>query len=273
MTEILLAARPEAVPVHPESRAFQIAEVHGGRVHILSVCEDKSDAAAAAGLESDVATRRGKANLGRVTTTTGEPWMRILEEAEGRGCDLIVVGPSGDRIDLKEIVFGATAERLAHRAKQPVLLVREPAERQYVHIAAATDFSEGSYRALLAAARLFPAARITLLHAFRVPFEGFLASSKNSEELRALAQRDMDAFLRERQWPGDVSDRISAKLVEADPASAIMEVDADDPIDLVVLGAHGQTGPFEKLLGGTAERLLKELSKDVMLVRESAPPS
>lgn len=267
--DVLLAARPRGPAIHPESRAFQLAEAGQGRVHVVTVVEEAgASPPEVRELGDDVAARRDTGRLGEVSVCEGEPWKMILREARSRGVSAIVVGPSSEKTDLQETLFGQTAERLAHRAPQPVLIVRRPAERPYEHVLVATDFSEGSRHALLTAAALTPTARLTLLHAYRVPFEGFLRDPANERDFRQTAKGALQRFLGEHPWPEGVLERLSPQLLLGDPDEAILGLDAEDPVDLAVLGAHGQTGPLEKLLGGTAERLLKRLPMDVMLVRE-----
>ena len=110
----------------------------------------------------------------------GEAWKLILEEAVNRHCELIVVGPSSDGADLEEALFGQTAERLAHRASQPILIARRPGERPYEHLVAATDFSDGSRHALLTAAALLPEARLTPMLVFGDPHEAIV--KRDSED-------------------------------------------------------------------------------------------
>ncbi len=57
---------------------------------------------------------------------TGSPHQEILDEAEERGVDLIVVASHGHS-GVEQILFGSTADRIVHHAKCPVLTVR-PAE-------------------------------------------------------------------------------------------------------------------------------------------------
>ncbi len=67
---------------------------------------------------------------GRVEATaavrTGSPHQEILDEAEEREVDLIVVASHGHS-GVEQILFGSTADRIVHHAKCPVLTIR-PAE-------------------------------------------------------------------------------------------------------------------------------------------------
>ena len=57
----------------------------------------------------------------------GNPVEQILDTAEGKRCDLIVMGSHGYGT-LQDAMMGGTARRVLRRAKVPVLLVRLPKE-------------------------------------------------------------------------------------------------------------------------------------------------
>lgn len=57
----------------------------------------------------------------------GNPVEQILNAAEDKGCDLIVMGSHGYGT-LQDAMMGGTARRVLRRAKVPVLLVRLPEE-------------------------------------------------------------------------------------------------------------------------------------------------
>jgi nucleotide-binding universal stress UspA family protein len=63
-----------------------------------------------------------------ILVTRGNPVEEILEQAEKRNCDLIVMGTHGHGI-LEEAILGSTARRVIRRSKKPVLVVRLPEEK------------------------------------------------------------------------------------------------------------------------------------------------
>ena len=62
-----------------------------------------------------------------IFVTRGNPVEEILEQAEKRNCDLIVMGTHGHGI-LEDVVLGSTARRVVKRSKKPVLVVHLPEE-------------------------------------------------------------------------------------------------------------------------------------------------
>lgn len=50
----------------------------------------------------------------------GPPWIKIVEEAKNKGCDLIVVGSKGEGI-----LIGSVAEKVVREASCPVLVAKK----------------------------------------------------------------------------------------------------------------------------------------------------
>lgn len=268
--DVLLAAKPGKGSLHAERRAFQLAAEFGGRVRLVHVVEDPGQGAEADPdrLAAAVSQRAPAGAAFDVTVARGEPWRAILQAAAEPGCGLIVMGPR-ERKALPTYLLGTTGEHVIHRARQPVLTVRRPVEGPYRHVVACTDFSEGSRNALVTAAPWLGGAEIALLHAYRVPYEGFLSRSANVDEVRASAEDDFARFLSEGDWPAGLKERVKQELAYGTPLEALAARADEGLAQLVVVGAHGQTGPFEKLLGGTAEQLLSDLVTDLLVVAQS----
>jgi nucleotide-binding universal stress UspA family protein len=191
----------------------------------------------------------------------------ILEAANVLDSDLIVAGIARGET-LVRAALGTTVDRLVHRAPMPVLVVKNRADRAYDHIVVASDFSPSSAQAFRQALRLFPDARMTLLHAYRVPFEGFMRKEANRCEFLGRAKRQCAAFLasiplteERRDWP-------ECLIEYGSPDELIAAYVWDKEVDLAVLGTHGSSGIFDILFGSTAERLLESLPCDVLVVRE-----
>jgi nucleotide-binding universal stress UspA family protein len=270
--DVLLAAKPGGVSPDALRRAVQMAAASGGKVRALVVIEHPSEAAEAeaeAGRIAKAFSQREPAGRAwDVEVARGEPWRVILKAADSSDCGLIVMGPR-ERKDLASHLIGATGERVIHRARQPVLTVRRPAEAPYRTVVAATDFSNGSRHALIDASRWLDGTVITLLHAYRVPYEAFISRAANTVEVRQAAEQDRDRFLSLGDWPAGLRERLTCELVYGTPLEVLTERAREGRADLVVAGAYGRTGPFEKLLGGTAEQLLRELDADLLIAAQS----
>ena len=59
-------------------------------------------------------------------------------------------------------------------------------------------------------------------------------------------------------------------LTEAAPAKAIAEFAQEKDADLIVVGTHGKKGVTRALLGSTAESLLRQSPRQVLVVKQKA---
>lgn len=142
--------------------------------------------------------------------------------------------------------------------------------RRYEHILAITDFSPGARRAVERAAQLAAAhgATLDVLHA---------AADFPKEWLARMGLAE--------QWPQQAYARIEEQLKEAasacrahgieprirmrpgSPTGVIEPWIGESDVDLLVMGARGQGGFKQLLLGSTAERLIEKGLCDTLVVR------
>lgn len=213
------------------------------------------------------AATRGHGIAAEIMIERGNPAEVILRQAGELDCGLIVTGIARSG-SLARTVLGSTVEHLVHRAPMPVLVVKNRPWRDYQQVVAASDFSDTSAHALQQARSMFPDARMTLAHAYRVPFEGFISRDANEAELLADAQRECAAFLSRLDAPPASLARMECAIRYGTPESVVGTHVWENDIDLVVMGTHGRSARFGILMGSTAERLLVSLPCDVMVVRE-----
>lgn len=133
---------------------------------------------------------------------TGRAVYTILEEAENRNADLIVVGAKG-RTGLNKILFGSTTAEVIRRAEVPVLSVpQEASYNGFKQITFATDYQDGDLEALqfvVELAKLFHS-RINIFH----------SSVKNSLKTEIMLRGFKDL----------VTDKISYNNIEFETASS-----------------------------------------------------
>lgn len=193
----------------------------------------------------------------------------LLAEADALPADLLVLGARGASF-LRHILLGSTAERLLSSARCPVLVVKQPPHEPYRHLLVPVDFSPIAARTLRLAAALVPNARLTVMHAYDVPFEGQLryagVDDAKIAHYRSLAARQahtrLDSLIGES---GIDRSRISALVVQGDVSQRILEQEQESDCDLIVVGKHGE-GVFEELLlGSTTKHILAESQNDVLV--------
>jgi len=133
------------------------------------------------------------------------------------------------------------------------------------------DFGGASARALQVAAALARAytAGVIILHADAIEAPAYFtrdqasALERQRAQARTAAERELTKFARRFvQSPQQV------RFVEDSPATAIVE--ASRRADLIVMGTHGRRGPSRWWLGSVAERVVRESSVPVLVVRAVA---
>lgn len=261
-----------------QDRALRLAERWGAKLFLLHVLENEKEqelpswrrerSAQEMLAERQIrAATRDRAINAEAIIRRGSPPEVLLRTAEELDCDLIVTGIARGGT-LARAILGTTVERLVHRAPMPVLVVKNRADRAYDHLVVASDFSASSAHAFRQALRLLPDARMTLLHAYRVPFEGFISKEANRDEFLQAARSQCADFLAGIPAVKDRLDRLACLIEYGSPYELIGAYVWDNEVDLVVLGTHGSSGAFDILIGSTAERLLETLPCDVLVVRE-----
>ncbi len=122
-----------------------------------------------------------------------------------------------------------------------------------------TDLSECSMAAFQMACRVAQeGARIIVLHVMEdtlVSREGYLEILNH--RLHELAP----------PCPG-VS--LVVRLAEGHAVEEILRAAEDSSCDLIVMGSHGRTGLYDRLMGGVAEAVLRRSSRPVLVVK--SPP-
>lgn len=205
-----------------------------------------------------------------IAVVTGRPYATILDTSEQTNAEIIVLGMH--RADaFKDMFRGTTAERVIRASNLPVLLVKERAKTAYRRILVAIDFSVCSRHAVEFAVGFIPTGQFHLVHAYDVPFKGFLYGQNTRGEVRQQQQQrfqkmideEMAAFLGHLETPAPTFERI---MKEGSPHEVIChEVRQLEP-DLLVIGTRGRTGVARAFLGSVAEELLRDPPCDILAV-------
>lgn len=212
----------------------------------------------------------GKATSVRASASvkTGRVLGEILLASET--ADLLVLGAHGLN-PLRDLILGTTAERVLRTCKRPVLIVKRPPRGVYERVIVPVDFSSYSAPALKTARQIAHNARITILHAFRVPFEGKLqiadASDETIRNYCEMERREAEKKIEElTRGSGDDAHRISLTVVRGDVSRVIFAKEEELSADLIVIGKHGQSMVKELLLGSVTHHVLAGSKCDVLVV-------
>jgi len=196
----------------------------------------------------------------------------ITESAKELECDLVVMGTHGRR-GLRHLLLGSVAEHVVRTASVPVLTVHPDAAPDGLdirRILVPHDFSEQSAAAVAVAGSWAEAlgASLTLLH---------VVEPVVYPDLYAVDLQPADMMERFERRSAEALEAASAELLDGvetevrvatgRAADTIVEIAADGPFDLVVMGTRGLSALEHLLLGSVAEQVLRTTSIPVLTVR------
>lgn len=201
--------------------------------------------------------------------TVGQAHREISRAAQSTGADMVIVGAMGEH-PARDFFLGATAERVIREITVPVLMVRNKPDEPYRRVLAPLDLSTHSPAVTEFARGIAPAARLTLAHAFEVPFEGKLNFAGVSEEvIHRLRQQEhqhaQDALYTLANKLKD-GERADVRVAHGMPEVVIPELLRETAADLVVVGKHGRSETIDLLLGSMTKHLLLGAPCDVLVI-------
>ena len=193
----------------------------------------------------------------------------LAQVAQQRDADLVVVGAHEAHGPVANML-GSTADRLLRTAAVPVLIARGPV-CGFGNILAPVDLSDLS---LCSVDRGLDTLGQIAKNELRVEAL-FVLSNVDREGSAHFTAEQMEKFAGEalEEYLGKLSDRPSIDvrpvLRHGLPRQEILEHQAEQPADLVLLGTHGRSGFERFLLGSVASEVLRRLDAAALVV----PPS
>lgn len=281
-----LALETDGDPV--AGRAVQLARWHEARLIFVHVVADaipggglsgSPDVAAVSKLMVQEATDRirqltGNSGSGvavEIVVDAGKPFRIIDEVARREGADLVVIGP-GKAKNIREKVFGSTADRVVRTARQPVLVVRSTTPDPYCRLAVAMDFSAASQAAAEAALSLAPGTDVAFVHAIEIPLgfeQAMLKAGTSQAEIERYrrarahdARRQIGTALKKFDLPVA---RPKIQIVHGAAGPALVRLSRSGRTDLVALGTHGGNAISQALMGSVARHVLRAAGCDVLV--------
>jgi universal stress protein E len=271
-------------------RAVALARQFGAELIALHVADDDrpEELIAAECRSAEAALREHLAAAGAeglapqpvITTSAGDPFKVISDEADRVEADLIVVGAHRKRL-LGDVFTGTTIERVMRLGSRPVLMVNRDGEKPYRQVLAAVDLSEASAHALRTARAigLLDPAHAAAVHGFIPLGEGMMyyanVDQKRIEEHVAIsaseARAALGGFLRDNGFT-DMADVLFVE--KGGPYEAIEIGVSKFRPDLLVIGTRGHSGVKRILLGSVADQVLRQIDTDILAVPpRRKPPS
>jgi nucleotide-binding universal stress UspA family protein len=286
----LLAATDLSAPSrHTAQRAAILAQQIGAKLELVHVLDKREldELQRLLGEDGEVLKERIRSQtrelLAQLANDVGEPLGvsagrhlvegKVLESIAAQvdvlNASLLIVGAHGTGF-VRQQLLGATAERLLRVIQCPVLTVKQSPLKKYQNVLVPIDFTPWSLGAIRLALTVAPQAKLTLLHAYEVPFEAQMRMAGESEEsirryrdkIRQevgahLYQTVMDAGITEVNWHSIV--------LHGNAVQRILEQEEEQGADLVVLGKHGHGMVEELLLGSNTRQILTHAQCDVLI--------
>jgi hypothetical protein len=180
----------------------------------------------------------------------------IVDLAERVRADVIVMGRRGRR-GLARLMLGHATAQVIGLAHCNVLVVPRAAHVEGRHMVLATDGSRFAETAAVTAGSLAKMCGTPVTVAS-------VTTASHSPERRAEAQAAVGRVVGFMQSEGANAE---GRVIEGEPANAIVGVARERGADLIVTGSHGRTGLDRVLLGSTSERILNETPCAVLVVK------
>lgn len=271
------------------ARAARLPLAKAALVEIVYVLPDNLPAKLRAKVEADAARRlehaaeaaRGSAHRAGNTTVEikhvllqGQGHVELIRHARRREADLIVIGRHSRR-PLRDLFVGSTAERVVRMSGIPVLVVNTTPSRPYRRPIAAVDLDDTARHVTDALLRVVdPGTQMCwLVHAYHIPYEGFIATSMSAARRAEYRKHWKDqAAVVLRRLATDLRPtglRWKTILRPGLPQSVIVAEAARRRVDVVAVGTHARTGLAHALLGSVARCVLRDVACDVLVARPS----
>jgi len=267
-------------------RALALPLASGARVELLHVLPRSIPAKVRAKVEADareaLAAAVTHARTGRDLVVTselarGDAYSEIIRHARSLDPDLIVLGRHGRR-PIRDLFIGATATRVVRMGDAPVLVVKGDVAKPYRRPLVATDLGTTSRHTIELGLRIVSGrATIRVVHAFHVPFENFMATTRTARgevrrPYRAKALAQLDALVA----PFEDQARWTTIASAGDARTIVLAEAVRNHADVVVIGTHGRAGLSRALIGSVAEDVIANAPCDVLVARSGrvsfAPP-
>lgn len=280
MKKLLMATDLSARSDRALERAVALARELGAKLTIVHVVDEDLPASLADAQEK-AAKQAIHAHIDKLAAADGpsisievvfgRAYVDILEMSEKTEAEMIVLGVHREDA-FKDMFRGTTAERVIRAGNIPALLVKGHVSGPYRRTMVGIDFSVYSRRAVEFAVRFVPSGEFHLVHAYDVPFKGFMyghdtrreVTKQHQEQFQQMIDEEMAAFLSglEAKVP-----RLERVMQEGTVREVIhRQINRLKP-DLLVIGTHGRTGVARAFLGSVAEDLLRDPPCDILAVK------
>jgi nucleotide-binding universal stress UspA family protein len=269
-----------AVQALPDAKA--IAEKSNTPLQLVWVVAQ--DAPASARDEAQAYLReQAKAFGDRAQTSVrmGHPAEQIVKAADEATEPIIVMTTHG-RSGFSRLIHGSVAEHVVRESQAPVLLIRhETKERQdgpvrtiavsldgSVYAEAALPYAREmaiDFDAEILLVRVAETSQVySMMGTEPVGAASAEAFNEVTEQITREAQDYLEATAARLRQDGLT---VRAETLEGFPADQLMALERDMPVDVFVMATHGRSGLGRLVFGSVAERLLKNGTTPILMIK------
>ncbi len=211
-----------------------------------------------------------------IEVTAAKVKQEIIRQSGAEKADLIVLGIHNQAGPAARSFANTTAGLILKSTLTPMLLVKDDCSEPYRNVLVGVDFSGLSKAAIRQATKVAPSAScITLVHAYHMPFKGFLGRTGVPDEIAYDERLKFDQFLKSEmdnldqraQQLGISSGALATKLKEGDAQAALRSECKDAGADLLVIATHSRPGLSRAIWGSVAEDLLNDPPCDLLVIK------
>lgn len=208
---------------------------------------------------------------------TGCPKTEITKRSTAADTDLVIMGLRDPLVHGEKPFAETTAGTILKSTHTAALLVKMDAIEPYRRACVGVDLSNGSREVVRHASRIAPRARLSLVHAYSLPFQGFLNRQTVAAEVACAEEQGLSTFVEDgmvaleqfAQEDGLVSYQIEKIAREGDPREVLREECESKNADLLAIGTHARTGISGAIWGSVAADILDSPPCDVLAIRPS----
>lgn len=207
---------------------------------------------------------RGPSPRLRFHIDEGRPLNVILEAVQREQADLLIVGMGrGNPFD----GLSRTVDELFRRSPVSMLVVKSRPNAPYNRILVGTDYSDEARFGLEVAARLFPSAIMTLMHAYDMPYRNLYLDPSLAERFGTVEQETIASWMAQADLSDTDRKRVHPLIEHGAPEVMLSAFAREQGADLTVVGAYERSRLFHMAVGGSGPRIVQSAPNDVLVVR------
>ncbi|MBI4838920.1 MAG: universal stress protein [Nitrospirae bacterium] len=200
----------------------------------------------------------------------GDPPTVIVDIAKEKKADLIMLGTYG-RKGLNRLLMGSVTSQVLVNSPVDVLVVKKPCTEctgEYKSILVPFDGSAPSQKALNRACLLAKTDNAELQILYVIPrYEEMVEFFKSSSIKNSLLLEAQKIIGTAKGIASELGVSVKDEIQEGNAAEKIVETSNKLNNDLIVMGSYGYSGVNKALIGSTAERVITNASRPILVVR------